>query len=297
MRRTTCPIALLFCFTFSLAVLSNLSQAQTFTALHTFTGADGRLPQAPLTMDRAGNLYGTASEGGLYEFGTAFKLSRRNGSYTYSVLHSFEGVYDGDGAYPSALVLAPDGTLYGSCGDGGQYVQYGTIFRLQPPASICASISCPWTETILYSFQGGIDQGGPGDIVFNAAGDIVGVTGDYGGVSGTVFEFTPAGSAGPTTSSTLFPVTVAPVSFPTAHWLSTMPETCMARRYTVAPGVTALCISSRLRALGGSTTSSILSIERWALIRKESFWIVRAIFSGLPQGAAATTIAGGLFSS
>ncbi len=195
MCRTTHRIAVLFCFTLSLAVLSNIAQAQTFTVLHTFTGGDGRLPQAPLTMDRAGNLYGTASEGGLYDVGTAFKLSRRNGSYTFSLLYSFEGIVTLDGAYPGAVVLAPDGTLYGSCGDGGQFVQYGTIFRLRPPASICASISCPWTETIVYSFQGGSDQGGPGDIVFNAAGDIVGVTGDTGGSdSGTVFEFTPSGS-------------------------------------------------------------------------------------------------------
>ncbi len=195
MHQATRRIARFFCFTLSLAVLSNIAQAQTFTVIHTFTGGEGRLPQAPLTMDRAGDLYGTASEGGLYDFGTAFKLSRRNGGYTFSPLYSFEGIYDGDGAYPGAVVLAPDGTLYGSCGDGGQFVQYGTIFRLRPPASICASISCPWTETIVYSFQGGSDQGGPGDIVFNAAGDIVGATGDNGGSDfGTVYELTPSGS-------------------------------------------------------------------------------------------------------
>ena len=60
MRQTTRRIALFFCFTFSLAVLSNIAQAQTFTVLHTFTGGDGESPQAPLTVDRAGSLYGTA---------------------------------------------------------------------------------------------------------------------------------------------------------------------------------------------------------------------------------------------
>ena len=60
MRQTTRRIALFFCFTLSLTVLSNIVQAQTFTVLHTFAGGDGKFPHAPLTMDRAGNLYGTA---------------------------------------------------------------------------------------------------------------------------------------------------------------------------------------------------------------------------------------------
>lgn len=62
MRQTTRRIAFFFCFTVSFAVLSNMAQAhaQTFTVLHYFTGgADGAYPDAGLTMDRAGNLYGT----------------------------------------------------------------------------------------------------------------------------------------------------------------------------------------------------------------------------------------------
>jgi len=37
MRPSSPRIALLFCITFSLAVLSNIAQAQTFTVLHAFT--------------------------------------------------------------------------------------------------------------------------------------------------------------------------------------------------------------------------------------------------------------------
>jgi hypothetical protein len=41
-------------------VVAPAARAQTLTVLHTFTGgADGGEPQAGLTMDRAGNLYGT----------------------------------------------------------------------------------------------------------------------------------------------------------------------------------------------------------------------------------------------
>jgi len=194
MRQTIRRIALFFCFTLSLAVLSNLAQTQTFTVLHTFTGGDGKFPDAPLTMDRAGNLYGTASEGGFSDGGTAFKLSRRNGSYTFSLLYDFYQ-YPTDAAVPNAVVLAPDGTLYGSSSAGGSGLE-GTVFRLRPPASICASISCLWTETIVYSFQGDSDGCSPQDIVFNAAGDIVGATNDFNNCfhSGTVYQLTASGS-------------------------------------------------------------------------------------------------------
>jgi hypothetical protein len=45
--------------------LASLAQAQTLTVLHTFTGgADGAGPVG-LTIDAAGNLYGTTGSGGL----------------------------------------------------------------------------------------------------------------------------------------------------------------------------------------------------------------------------------------
>jgi hypothetical protein len=49
---------------FLLTILATLAaQAQTYTILHNFTG-DGAGPMAGLTMDQAGNLYGTAETGG-----------------------------------------------------------------------------------------------------------------------------------------------------------------------------------------------------------------------------------------
>jgi len=46
------------------------------TVLHNFAdGADGREPFAGLLLDGAGNLYGTAFEGGIYGAGTVFKLT------------------------------------------------------------------------------------------------------------------------------------------------------------------------------------------------------------------------------
>ena len=45
-------------------VLAQSAQAQTFTVLHTFTGGqDGAYPDGGLTMDGAGNFYGTTFGG------------------------------------------------------------------------------------------------------------------------------------------------------------------------------------------------------------------------------------------
>jgi hypothetical protein len=68
------------------AITTSPTEAQTLTVLHAFTGgADGANPiGSGLTIDRAGNLYGGTSDGGLqgalcYQSGTCgtiFKLSR-----------------------------------------------------------------------------------------------------------------------------------------------------------------------------------------------------------------------------
>jgi len=46
-----------------------------YTVLHRFTGQDGALPVAQLTLDGKGNLYGTTSTGGAGGAGVAFELT------------------------------------------------------------------------------------------------------------------------------------------------------------------------------------------------------------------------------
>ena len=53
----------------------------------------GNLPRGNLLMDKAGNLFGAASEGGAAGLGTIFKLSRKpTGGWTYTVLYDFSQV-------------------------------------------------------------------------------------------------------------------------------------------------------------------------------------------------------------
>ena len=58
-------------------VATQPAQAQTFNVLHTFTGGqDGAKPDAGLTMDTAGNLYGTAVTAANFSGGTVYRLKR-----------------------------------------------------------------------------------------------------------------------------------------------------------------------------------------------------------------------------
>jgi uncharacterized repeat protein (TIGR03803 family) len=136
---------------------SQRAEAQTFTTLHSFSGLDGGMPTAGLTMDGAGNLYGTTQYGGTADYGSVFKLVHTGGSWILHPLYSFPNDGGGnDGAEPYAgVTIGPDGNLYGTTTRGGGSAAYGTVFKLSPPASVCRSTLCPWRETILHRFSGG----------------------------------------------------------------------------------------------------------------------------------------------
>ena len=184
-------------------VLIPSAQAQTFTVLHDFTGGqDGSQPVAGLTLDQAGNFYGTASAGGA-GYGTVFKLTHKHSAWTFGPLYSFGGGNDGAGPV-ARLVIGTNGTLYGSTAAGGggscskiyEYSGCGSIFNLRPAAAACKTALCPWTETVLYRFAGGSDGAYPiGQLAFDQAGNIYGTTFDYlqFGSLGTVFGLTPSG--------------------------------------------------------------------------------------------------------
>ncbi len=184
-----------------IAVVAQPASAQTFSVIYNFTGGvDGAAPQAGLTIDRAGDLYGTAYQGGASSRGTVFKLTRRGTGWTFNTLYSFAG--KPDAASPlSRVIPGPEGTFYGTTEFGGRNCGLGTgcgtVYKLQPRPTPCKSAICPWLETVLYEFAGDADGANPayGDLVLDQAGNIYGTT-FYGGINaqGVVFELTPSGS-------------------------------------------------------------------------------------------------------
>jgi uncharacterized repeat protein (TIGR03803 family) len=163
-------------------------------------GSDGSNPYGGLIFDQSGNLYGATGNDG----GTVFKLTP-GGGWTYSLLYSFTGVVN-NACGPGTLVMDRTGSLYGTTASGGDgNPGYGVVFKLQPAASACKTALCPWTETVLCTFQAGDDGANPnyGDLIFDKAVNIYGAT--YGGDQdddGTVYELTP--SAGGWTENVLF---------------------------------------------------------------------------------------------
>jgi uncharacterized repeat protein (TIGR03803 family) len=113
------------------------------------------------------------------------------------VLYSFQGGLK-DGSTPTGgVVFDRHGNLYGATTGGGPA---GTAFRLSPPAQK----GHPWTETLIYEFQGESSKDGSepsGGLIMDAAGNLYGVTA-YGGAGdclllgsavgcGTVYELAP----------------------------------------------------------------------------------------------------------
>lgn len=183
----------------SLAVAQS-ARAQTFSVIHNFSGGlDGANPYAGVTMDRGGNLYGTTYAGGSRHLGTVYQLKRAGSGWIANGLYSFTGGPN-DGLEPLArVVFGPDGSLYGTASQGGSVADCGElgcgmVFKLQPPATFCRSVSCPWTETILYFFQGNSDGFFPtGELVFDHAGNLYGTT-ELGASGGSAYELTPSGN-------------------------------------------------------------------------------------------------------
>jgi uncharacterized repeat protein (TIGR03803 family) len=126
-----------------------------------------------------------------------FELTPTGGSWTETVLHSFDGT---DGGYPYATpIFDVFGNLYGTTsGNGGGTYGYGTVFELTPSGG-------NWTETVLHSFVN--DDGTDGQypeagLILDANGNLYGTT-VYGGSGacnnygtlgcGTVFILTLTG--------------------------------------------------------------------------------------------------------
>jgi uncharacterized repeat protein (TIGR03803 family) len=179
---------------YSEGVAFKLSPAGTETVLHSFAGypTDGGYPYYGLTHDAAGNLYGTATDGGAHGSGVVFKLSPTGAE---TVLYSFTG--GADGGFPVGdLIQDTAGTLYGATGQGG-------ATGACAPSSGCGvvfKLSSTGTETVLHSFTGGADGAVPSaGLIQDMSGNLFGTTAAggvesnqcYTGTCGVVFRLAP----------------------------------------------------------------------------------------------------------
>jgi uncharacterized repeat protein (TIGR03803 family) len=152
----------------------------TFQTLHSFSGADGQLPQGLAFDPSSGNLYGSCNSGGSGS-GTLFELSS---SGILTTVHSFSGP---DGASPNGVVLDSSGNLCGTTNMlGPAGIDGGTIFRLTPGGLL----------TTLHSFTGGADGGNPGAApAFGPGGNLIATASTGGaGSKGTIIEVPANGS-------------------------------------------------------------------------------------------------------
>jgi uncharacterized repeat protein (TIGR03803 family) len=148
------------------------------TILYSFKGGttDGRAPNVALIQGSDGNFYGTTYFGGVNDLGTAFKITPVG---VETVLHSFAGgTTDGLGSF-SSLIQGTDGNFYGTSAGGGTF-GHGTLFRITPTGG----------ETVLYSFEGGLDGSNPGGIAQGSDGIFYGITTNGGSSNlGTAFKY------------------------------------------------------------------------------------------------------------
>jgi uncharacterized repeat protein (TIGR03803 family) len=168
-----------------------------FSVLHDFAGApsDGITPVG-LIFDKFGNIFGATNNGGAGTNGTVFELAKgTNGVWAYSILYSFEFNFTGaSGGGPEAPPQFDKvGNLYGTTVSGGScsWSTYGCgiVYKLK------RSSGTTWTESVLYTFQGGSDGAFPqSQVAFDSAGNLYGTTSNGGGGSdcsygcGTVFK-------------------------------------------------------------------------------------------------------------
>ncbi len=110
--------------------------SNTLSTLASFNGTNGANPAAGLTIDAAGNLYGTTYGGGTKGDGTVFEIAK--GSGTITSLAAFNGT---NGASPTALVtLDAAGNIYGTTYYGGAKGD-GTVFEIAKGSGTITSLA------------------------------------------------------------------------------------------------------------------------------------------------------------
>ncbi len=175
----------------SAVITTPAAQAQTFTVLDDFNGANGGDAGATLVQATNGNLYGTSTQGGSVGAGNVYEITP-NGTLTSIYSFCAQGTPPSDcpdGYQPLAsLIQASNGDFYGTTRGGGANNE-GSVFK----------ITTGGTLTTIYSFcsvAGCPDGEQPWGPLFQASnGDLYGMTNFDGPNSGwgTIFKLTLTG--------------------------------------------------------------------------------------------------------
>jgi uncharacterized repeat protein (TIGR03803 family) len=159
--------------------------------LHTFlgkSGNDGAQTFSGVVLDKNGNVFGSTTSGGSFNYGTVFELAAAT-RYASTILHNFN-LGGEDGTFPDGIIFDAHGHIYGATnGGGGNGDGSGIIFSMTPGAR-------GWTEQVLYTFLNSNDGVYPNtSLLRDASGNLYGTTiwggkaGDTNG--GVAFQFVP----------------------------------------------------------------------------------------------------------
>ena len=149
------------------------------------TNSDGAKPLSGLAQGWDGSFYGATEVGGANGNGTIFKISPAG---AFTLLHTFTAFTsgtNGDGAYPEGTLRpGPDGGLYGTTSGGGQFGNYGTVFKLTTNGVLLT----------LHTFNYSDGENPAAPLVLAHDGNFYGAA-VLGGANanGTLFEISPAG--------------------------------------------------------------------------------------------------------
>lgn len=156
----------------------------TETLLYNFPGTTLYTPKSGV-IEQGGNLYGTATGGGMGN-GGVFELLSSGSGWTEKDLYAFSFDF-GENAVQGGLVIDPSNHLYGGTVSGGQ-TNFGIVYELAD------SPSGNWNETTLYNFTRA--TGGPyANLTLDHSGNLYGTAfGDGAYHRGSVFKLTPSPS-------------------------------------------------------------------------------------------------------
>lgn len=147
------------------------------TILYNFKGeADGGYPRSGVAVDTAGNLYGSATEGGTGANGVVYKVDTAG---RQTVLHSFTFA---DGSSPNGVILDAQGNLYGTTPGGGS-ANAGVVFQVDAAGHY----------SVLFNFPFGANGSPEGNLARDSAGNLYGnTTGNTAG-QGVIYKLDTTG--------------------------------------------------------------------------------------------------------